>query len=74
MDSTAIAKRKTLSISEVANILGIGRSLAYELARQDRLGVQIIRLGGRIVVPVAALERLLGVSNDGEAGNGSETD
>jgi excisionase family DNA binding protein len=52
-------ERLTVTIEEAAKLLGIGRNTAYELARQDRLPVPVIRLGRRIVVPRAALERLL---------------
>ncbi len=51
---------QVVSIPEVAKILHISRGLAYELARTDRLGVTVIRLGNRrMVVPLRALERLL---------------
>ncbi|MBT9260208.1 MAG: helix-turn-helix domain-containing protein [Clostridiales bacterium] len=50
-------KRLTLSVPEVAHMLGIGRNTAYELARAGKLPV--VRLGKRFLVPVAALERWL---------------
>jgi Helix-turn-helix domain len=37
--------------------LGIGRNTAYEAARLGQ--IPVIRVGKRLVVPVAALERLL---------------
>ena len=49
--------QRTVSVEQAAKELGIGRSLAYELARQGR--IPIIRLGRRMVVPRAALERML---------------
>lgn len=51
--------RRTLSIEEAGRVLGVGRGLAYEAARRGQ--IPTIRLGHRLVVPVAALERLLGV-------------
>jgi excisionase family DNA binding protein len=48
----------TMSITEAAETLGIGRTLAYELARTGELPT--IRLGRRLVVPRRALQRLLG--------------
>ncbi len=51
--------RQTLTIEEVAVALGIDRSTAYELAKADRLPVPVIRLGRRLVVGKAALERVL---------------
>lgn len=52
--------RKTVTVAEAAKLLGIGRSLAYELARRGELP-GALRLGGRIVVSRAALERFLAV-------------
>jgi excisionase family DNA binding protein len=49
--------RLALSIEEASNLLGISRSLGYELAAQGR--IPTVRLGRRIVVARAALERLL---------------
>jgi excisionase family DNA binding protein len=50
----------TMSIGEVAQRLGIGRNLAYDLARTGRLPVPVIRLGARrMVVAAAALDTLL---------------
>ena len=50
-------KRATLTVEEAAELLGIGRSNAYQSVRDG--SIPSIRLGKRIVVPVAALERLL---------------
>jgi excisionase family DNA binding protein len=50
----------TLTIEEVAAVLGIGRTLAYDLARRDELPVPVLRLGRRLVVSRVALERTLG--------------
>jgi excisionase family DNA binding protein len=47
--------RLTYSIQEAADLLGIGRSLAYDLAKEGTLpGVR--RLGRRYVVSRAALD------------------
>lgn len=48
----------TLTLSETATVLGISRSTAYELAKSGELPV--LRLGRRLVVPIRALEQLLG--------------
>ena len=50
-------KRATITIEEAAKRLGIGRNQAYEGARKGQ--IPTIRIGKRILVPVAALERLL---------------
>lgn len=50
-------ERATLTVEEAARVLGIGRNAAYEAARRGDLPA--LRIGGRIVVPRVALERLL---------------
>ncbi len=49
--------RKTMSIPEAANYLGIGRNSAYEAARAGQ--IPTIRIGRLLRVPTAALERML---------------
>jgi excisionase family DNA binding protein len=51
------AQRVTMSVEEAAVILGISRALAYVAV--DRGEIPSIRIGRRIVVPVAGLNRLL---------------
>jgi excisionase family DNA binding protein len=52
-------ERKTLTLSEVADLLGIARSTVYQLAAQDRLPVPTIRLGRRMVVSRSAIDEQL---------------
>lgn len=52
------AHRLTYTVTETAEVLGISRSLAYELVRTGQL--PHLRLGGRIVVPRVALQQLIG--------------
>ncbi len=40
-------------------MLGIGRSLAYDLVRTDRWPTPVLRVGKLIRIPTAALRRLL---------------
>jgi hypothetical protein len=47
---------------ETAAILGIGRTLAVELARNEQFPVRLLRMGRRISVPVADLLGHLGVN------------
>ena len=49
--------RAVYTVPEVAALLGINLPKAYELARQE--GFPAIRIGRRIVVPKAGLERWL---------------
>ena len=51
------ATEPTVTVERAAAVLGIGRSLAYELARTGHLPT--LRLKKRIVVPTAQLLRLL---------------
>jgi hypothetical protein len=50
----------TTDLTTAAAIIGIGRTLAYDLARTGDFPVRILRLGGRVVVPVADLLAFLG--------------
>ena len=52
--------RQTLTVTEAAQLLGISRGLAYEMARQGNL--PSIRFGRRILIPRNALSRMLGES------------
>lgn len=53
-----VADRATLRIEEAAEILNIGRFAAYAAAKSGDLPT--IRMGRRILVPVARLRALLG--------------
>jgi excisionase family DNA binding protein len=53
----ARARRQTLTIEEAARVLGIGRNSAYEAARRGE--IPTIKIGRRLVVPRAALDRIL---------------
>jgi hypothetical protein len=49
----------TTDVETAGEILGIGRSKAYDLAKAGQFPVKLLRIGRRYVVPVAALLRLL---------------
>lgn len=53
----ARVRRQTLTIEEAARVLGIGRNSAYEAARRGE--IPTIKIGRRLVVPRAALDRIL---------------
>ncbi len=57
MDTTTPDTRKTLTVEEAARELGIGRGLAYEGVRTG--AIPAVRVGRRLIVPRAALDRLL---------------
>lgn len=55
------------TVTEVAIVLRIGRTTAYELARRDLAsdggeGLDVRRIGGQLRIPRAALERIVGRS------------
>ena len=52
-----MAARRTLTVDEAAEVLGISRGSAYEAVRQGT--IPTIRLGRRILVLAPALERML---------------
>ena len=56
-----LPQRLTCSVGEAARLLGISRSTAYACARTGQLPV--LRLGRRIVVPLAAIAELLQVES-----------
>jgi len=51
------SERKTLTVAEAAKELGLGKNAAYEGVRSGQ--IPSVRIGGRILVPRAALDRLL---------------
>ena len=53
----AIEKRLCLTVPEVAELLGISRNFAYELARRGE--IPVIRFGKRLLVPRIGLEKKL---------------
>jgi excisionase family DNA binding protein len=53
----ALTRRRTITIPEAAKTLGICRNKAYEAARRGE--IPTIKIGKRLVVPLAALERML---------------
>ncbi|WP_075657391.1 helix-turn-helix domain-containing protein [Pseudochrobactrum sp. B5] len=53
--------RPTISVTEAGIILGVGKNAAYDAARSGDLPT--IKIGHRILVPVAKLAKLLGLQN-----------
>jgi excisionase family DNA binding protein len=50
-------ERQTLTVTEASKALGISRNKAYEAAKRGE--IPTIKIGGRILVLRAALERML---------------
>ena len=55
-----VADQATITIEQTAELLGLGRTAAYEAARRGEFPTR--RLGRRIVVPVPALLEWLGAA------------
>jgi excisionase family DNA binding protein len=51
-------RRMTLTVEETAKRLGIGRNQAYEAIHRGE--IPHIRIGRRLLVPEAALDRMVG--------------
>lgn len=49
--------KATVTVIEAAKRLGIGRNQAYEAAHKGQ--IPVIKIGKRLLVPLAALERML---------------
>jgi excisionase family DNA binding protein len=47
----------TLSVEETAKLLGIGRNLCYDRVKTGE--IPVIKIGRRLLIPRAALDRLL---------------
>ena len=58
----AKGNRLCITVSEAAEMLGISRGLGYEAARTGQ--IPTLRIGRRIVVPVARLKQMLGVNEE----------
>ncbi|BBH65307.1 hypothetical protein ACTI_19920 [Actinoplanes sp. OR16] len=54
------------NLPTAAQIFGLGRSLAYDLARTDDFPAPVIRAGTRYRVPVAGILAVLGIPSSGD--------
>ncbi len=52
-----VKRPQTITVEAAARLLGVSRSTAYESV--TRREIPSLRLGRRVVIPVAALEKLL---------------
>lgn len=56
-------EQPTISVAEAGRFLGLSKVSAYEAAHRGELPV--IRIGRRLLVPTAALRRLLAIDDAG---------
>ena len=61
-----VAKAQFLTVAEVAELFGIGLSAAYKAVKTGE--IPSIRIGGRILIPTAALRRMLGLDEESSHG------
>jgi hypothetical protein len=54
-------------------IFGLGRSLAYELAKNDQFPAPVLRVGSRYRVPIAGILTALGIPTTGDLTPASES-
>ena len=57
-----VIEKRTISVEEAAQYLGIGRSAAYEGVRRG--DIPSVRVGKRWLIPVASLEKMLSEAGD----------
>lgn len=62
------------NLATAAAILGIGRSQAYRLVAAGQFPAPVIRIGTRVIVPVAGLLRLLLVDDTDPTAAGARLD
>lgn len=56
-----LALPTTVSVETAARAIGLGRTRAYELARQGAFPCKVIRVGAKYRVVTVDLRRLLGI-------------
>jgi excisionase family DNA binding protein len=62
----------TVTVPEAARLLGVSRMSAYTAVRIGE--IPSIRIGRRVLVPRAALDRLLGVAGGGDRPIGTNSE
>lgn len=63
VEEMATADETTVSVPEAGRMLGCSKNTAYELVRQHRFPVPVIRVGAKLRVPLLPLRRLLGAED-----------
>lgn len=57
MQMTEPIERKTMTIDEVATVLGVNRKSAYDAAHRGE--IPVVKIGARLLVPREAFEKML---------------
>lgn len=58
-DTVPSTRSQTISLAELAGVLGIGKTACYELAQRDELPVPVLRIGRQYRFSKQALDQLL---------------
>jgi excisionase family DNA binding protein len=64
VETTTATSTRVLRVEEAARVLGIGRSLVYDLIRSGRL--RSFKVGSRRLIPIAAIDEVISILS-GEA-------
>ncbi|WP_202638839.1 helix-turn-helix domain-containing protein [Bailinhaonella thermotolerans] len=64
MSTSNLPNRPTMSVAEVAAVLGITRDGAYDAVRRG--DIPSLRIGRKILIPTARLAALLGIEREGQ--------
>lgn len=59
MSTAYLTQRETHTVAEACRRLGIGKTTGYELVKHNEFPCRVIRLGRRVVIPRAEVDRLL---------------
>lgn len=64
LTNSELRDRTTVTVVEAGTVLGLGREAAYRAAAAGQ--IPTIRLGRRLIVPVASLLRMLDIDASGD--------
>lgn len=59
IERAELLERTTVSVPDAAALIGVGATALRDAMRRGELELQVIQIGSRRLVPVAALRRLL---------------
>lgn len=69
MSTSIPTKKLTLTVEEAAEVIGISRAQAYRCVKRGEL--RAVQLGRRLVVPLVAVQDLLGMPVEGDGAEDS---
>lgn len=58
MTAAELLNRPTVTVPELAALLGVGKNAAYQMVREGQ--IRVLRVGRRIIIPSSAVRELLG--------------